>query len=281
MEYLKKLSGHSGCIVDLCRDHGVLFVRKSAGTIDYNRRLKKQFIKQKHFNTKYAQTPKILQYGKIDNIFYFDMEFINGITLAEYMRNIKVKEIVDFMNMLFLSLEIDKQSTYVNSNDIFFKKICDLEKIITYENVMISNALTKLKNYDFSHIPKSDCCGDLTLENILITPTGKIYLIDLLDSFYNSWMIDVAKLLQDIDIGWSYRNTKMDYNLNLRLEIAKQSLIENILQLEDGKSLLISIYHILLLNILRIYPYTSDRDTLRFLDNAIEKTLNSIEQMEN
>ena len=93
-------------------------------------------------------------------------------------------------------------------------------------------------------------------------------------------MVDVAKLLQDIDLGWSYRHIKRDYNLNLRLGIAKQALIEDILQLENGKSLLRNIYYVLLLNVLRIYPYTHDEETMNFLNEATEKVLNTIESME-
>lgn len=279
-ECIKKLSGHSGCVIELRKKNDELFIRKSAGSIEYNHRLKRQFIKQKKFNLEYAKTPKILRYGKDKNVFYFDMEFINAITMAEYMHIIKVKEIVDFMKILFFSLKINESSINPYADKIFRNKIKELSLKICKTNHIIKEAICVLTNHDFSNIPQSHCCGDLTLENILIAPTGKIYVIDLLDSFYNSWMIDVAKLLQDIDIGWSYRNLQMDYNLNLRLEIAKQSLIENILQLENGKFLLKEIYYILLLNLIRIYPYSSDQDTIEFLDNSVKKTLAKIKEME-
>ena len=278
---IKSLSGHSGCSVKLCKDGDNIFVRKSSGSEEYSRRLKKQFIKQKKFLLPTVQTPKILKYGTDKNgIFWFDMEFVNGITLAEYMHNIKVKEIVDLMRVLFSSLMIKDGKMNSNANELFGTKINSLKKKLGTENLLLNKAFSKLESFDFRAIPQTHCCGDLTLENIILAPTGKIYLIDLLDSFYNSWMLDVAKLLQDIDLGWSYRHIKRDYNLNLRLGIAKQALIEDILQLENGRILLKSIYYILLVNVLRIYPYTHDKETVNFLDTATEKVLNTIENME-
>lgn len=281
LQIVKHLSGHSGCAVDLCRDGEEIFVRKSSGSEEYSRRLKKQFIKQKKFSLSTVQTPQILKYGTDkDGIFWFDMEFVNGITLAEYMHSIKVKEIVDLMKVLFSSLMIKDGKVNHRANELFGAKINSLKKKLETENPLLKQAFSKLENFDFKQIPQTHCCGDLTLENIILAPTRKIYLIDLLDSFYNSWMVDVAKLLQDIDLGWSYRHIKRDYNLNLRLGIAKQALIEDILQLENGKALLRNIYYVLLLNVLRIYPYTHDEETMNFLNEATEKVLNTIESME-
>jgi len=104
----------------------------------------------------------------------------------------------------------------------------------------------------------------------LITSDKKIYLIDFLDSFFDSWMIDVAKLLQDIELCWSYRYEKMSTNLSLRLTVAKEALLESILELENGETKIKYIYHILLLNVLRIVPYTKDSITKEFLQNALK-----------
>lgn len=49
MELVKTLSGHSGCNLYLYQDNNIYFVRKDSGKENYNRRLKKQFIKQRSF----------------------------------------------------------------------------------------------------------------------------------------------------------------------------------------------------------------------------------------
>jgi len=207
------------------------------------------------------------------------MEFINGICMSEYMNQIKIKEIVDLMGLLFTSLPIKQSVITDKSESIFKEKILSLYKTCDTNNQLILKSLNKLKEFNFKNVPLSACCGDLTLENIILSSSG-IYVIDLLDSFYNSWMIDVAKLLQDIDLGWSYRHQERNYNLNLRLATAKQALLDNLYAMENGKQNVITIYHILLLNVLRIYPYAKDQTTILFLNNALESVLNSINEME-
>lgn len=279
-ELIKNLLGHSGCNLNLYKEEDRIFLRKDAGNANYNRRLKKQFIKQKKFNLEKVKTPRIFEYG-INNkgIFYFDMEYINGITLSEYMKQIKIKEIVDLITLLFESLPIKQGGYFDRAQNIFQHKISDLETILDTSDINIKQSLDLLKKYDFSKVPQSSCCGDLTLENIIINMRGEIYVIDLLDSFYNSWMIDVAKLLQDVELGWSYRKQVRDFGLNLRLATAKQALFDNILSLDEGQTYLVTIYHILLLNILRIYPYAKDKLTLDFLDNSILQIFENIKNL--
>lgn len=114
-EFIKNLVGHSGCNLFLYKDQDRIFLRKDAGSVDYNNRLKKQFIKQKKFNLKNINTPKIYEYGLDEKgVFYFDMEYINGITLSEYMRKIKVKEIVNLINLLFDALPINRKLSVRN-----------------------------------------------------------------------------------------------------------------------------------------------------------------------
>lgn len=279
-KWIKKFVGHSGCQLNLYKDNGTFFLRKDAGSSSYNHRLKKQCAKQKQFKTASVKTPKVLRYGyDNNNLFYFDMEFINGICMSEYMNQIKIKEIVDLMGLLFTSLPIKQSVITDKSEGIFKDKILSLYKTCDINNELILKSLNKLKEFNFQNVPLSACCGDLTLENIILSSSG-IYVIDLLDSFYNSWMIDVAKLLQDIDLGWSYRHQERNYNLNLRLATAKQALLDNLYAMENGKQNVITIYHILLLNVLRIYPYAKDQTTILFLNNALESVLNSINEME-
>ncbi len=282
MELIKELSGHSGCRLNLYKDHSRIFLRKDAGDVSYNKRLKKQYIKQKKFALKDVKTPEVFDCGVDDDgIFYFDMEYINGIAMSEYMNQIKIKEIVDLIGLLFKALPIPQGRTSPTAQNVFSDKIQSIaSKIVQGRgSAEAAEAIELLQKFDFSKIPLSPCCGDLTLENIILSSKG-IYVIDLLDSFYNSWMIDVAKLLQDIELGWSYRFQKRDFGLNLRLATAKQALIENLLSLENGQDALFSIYHILLLNVLRIYPYTKDKFTIDFLNNSVKAVISNIKEME-
>lgn len=280
MKHIQILSGHSGCEIYLMREDKKIFVRKISASAAYNIRLKKQFIKQKRFHSQKVYVPETFSYGYESGKFYFDMAFINGITLAEHMKVIKTKDIVRLMTVLFDILPVHKNKRVSTSQKVFTEKINELKKKISRKSKNVSEALFILDHFDFSHIPQTYCCGDLTLENILIDQNeGKIVLIDFLDSFYNSWMIDLSKLLQDLELGWSWRNFPKDDNRDLRCMIARQILIENVSELPNGRRLLLEVYHILLLNVLRIYPYAQDDKTLEWLDNALQKTLSVIEHI--
>jgi len=280
VEFIKPLSGHSGCGLNLYKQDNSVFLRKDSGSPDYNRRLKKQFIKQNRFTLPGIKTPAILSHGLENGLFYFDMEFLNGVTLAEYMSHIKIKEINSLISLLFKALPVKDSTLMPHTDKIFKKKIAEIKTKLRPSDTEALQAVKLLEQFDFSGIPFSYCCGDLTLENIMLDNDKQIYLIDFLDSFYNSWMIDVAKLLQDLDLHWSYRHHEINFNLAMRLAVAKEALLENIAEYENGPANIRAIYHILLLNVLRIIPYTKDEETAVFLKKALLNVMNTISNME-
>ena len=280
VEFIKSLNGHSGCGLNLYKQEEILFLRKDSGNPEYNRRLKKQFIKQNKFSLLGIKTPKVFNYGQENGLFYFDMEFLNGVTLAEYMANIKIKEINSLISLLFKSLPVQTSIKNADADTIFKKKISQIKKQLRPSDTEALQAVKILENFDFSNVPYSYCCGDLTLENIMLDDNKQIYLIDFLDSFYNSWMIDIAKLLQDLELHWSYRHQNIDFNLAMRLAVAKEALLENIAEYGNAHKNIITIYHILLLNMLRIIPYAKDNKTHDFLKSALNKIMFNIQTLE-
>ena len=273
---IKNLNGHSGCVVNLIQRDSSTIVSKRSGLKTYNTRLRKQCKKQSSFVPSYeVYSPKVLAQGLTEGLYYFDMEFVQGKTLAEYTDNITISEIVDFIRCLFKCLYWDNHKVSPKAQYIFEQKIFSLEAgLREYSELKLPFAI--LKEFDWSKIYKSFCHGDLTLENILITQDKKLYLIDFLDSFYNSWMIDIAKLLQDLEVKWSFRDETISSNRDLRLQVAKEALLEEIVKTQNGYENLNSIYHLLLLNLIRIYPYTKDDKTLQFLNNEVEKICNKL-----
>ncbi len=281
LKFIKNLSGHSGCKIYLfSNEKGKLFIRKKSSSVEYNLRLKKQFIKQKKYNLKIAKTPEIFGCGIEDNLFYFDMEYIPCITFSEYIGYIKIIDLIRYIKLLFLNLPIDESIKNFSANKIFKQKIDKLSTAIRHKNIILKQAFELLENNDWNNVLQSDSHGDLTLENIIISTNNEIYLIDFLDTFFSSWMIDVAKIFQDIETKWAFRNMNKDINRDIRLLIAKETLSEMILSLSNGKIFLLQIYKILLLNLIRIIPYTKDKNTKKFIYNALKNILKKINEME-
>ena len=274
--HCKELDGHSGCRVILIEDNGSVFIRKISSSSDYNARLRLQAEKQQHFANEYISSPKIYRMDyTADGLYYFDMEYIRGITLAEYMKTVQVSSIRSIAEALTFSMSAANQGTPGQAHEAFAEKIHSLsEKLSSSRTPTVHEALNMLAAHNWDKFCVTPCHGDMTLENIIIKD-GRLYLIDFLDSFYDCWIMDAAALLQDVQVMWSYRQARQDINTAIRLMIFRDIMIDMIRE-HAGEDFVQEIYYALLLKLLRIYPYTSDGFTLSFLDSRTEAVMKVI-----
>lgn len=284
------LGGHSGCSILLCEQDGSpVFVRKISSTGEYNERLKRQSQKQQAFVSASIKTPKIFNSGYTENgLYYFDMEYIRGVSLSEYIGRMEISKIKGLVDILISNAMPDKLQEagqaagpeYAGENKkLFAQKISLLSsQLIKEESRTVREALKLLVHHDWSLFTESACHGDLTLENILIKGDS-VYLIDFLDSFYDSWLIDMGTLLQDIWCLWSYRyQDEVNINTLIRLIVFHDILIDE-LKRKLGKSY-VEAYFSLLLKLLRIFPYCKDEKTHTFLIEKVKAVLELINREE-
>lgn len=279
------LGGHSGCQIFLVENEdGTVYVRKISKNIEYNERLEKQCKKQKLYRNGLVKSPKVLNQGfNEEGLFYFDMEYIQGVTLAEYIKTVEIGKVKGLVKTLVKSLVpnvdiiVSREQKEV-IQDIFINKLNSLRQSIQFDNAVIDEAIIMLENHDWSKIVPSSCHGDMTLENIIIK-NDCLYLIDFLDSFYDSWFIDVATLMQDVQVMWSYRfMDEISMNIVLRLIVFRDLLLDEIKQINS--SYIIEIYYSLLQKLIRIYPYVRDKSTYKFLNEKVKIIITNIKQME-
>lgn len=273
------LTGHSGCKIYLVtKENGDKYIKKISSNINYNKRLFHQCEKQINFQSDTIKTPKVFSYDiNEDGLFQFHMEYINGITLAEYMNNISVNRIKDIVKLIIGNYENENigQITESQIKEKFLHKLNSLANSIDLTDKIIKESFEVLKKYNYKNFILSNCHGDLTLENIIIS-NNNIYYIDFLDSFHDSWLIDIGKLLQDIQTFWSYRNKEnLNENLLIRLMIFRDILIQELV--DKNPKYFIDVYIALLINLLRIVPYTRDVNTANFIHNKIELVLKIVE----
>ena len=270
------LKGHSGCKIYLCEtDDNNVFVRKVSGSFTYNDRLKIQADKQANFQNAEIKAPKVLDSGFTDDgMFYFDMEYIRGITLAEYMKSIEIGKVRGVVNTLVKNILYNDDSAS-SEPKMFTDKISSLEKQLeVHNNVVTDKAIKLLRTHDWSSFCKSPCHGDLTLENIIVKD-DQLYFIDFLDSFYDCWLMDFSTLLQDSQVLWSYRSyDEIDINTLIRLAVFRDILMDTVRSAKPQAY--IEIYYALLLKLIRIYPYTKDERTYSFLNEKTMDILNII-----
>ena len=279
------LGGHSGCQIFLMEDDdGKNYVRKISKDKAYNYRLKSQSEKQEAFSGDPIRTPKVLNQGYTEEgLYFFDMEYIQGVTLAEYIKTMEIGKVKGLVEALVSSLVPKKQVSIseeqqILARDIFERKLSDLRTKLPFDNEIINHALDLLENHNWSKLTPTQCHGDMTLENIIIKD-DRMYFIDFLDSFYDSWFLDIGTLLQDIQVMWSYRFQKeVSMNTVLRLIVFRDLLLDEIRKIDP--SYIIEIYYSLLQKLIRIYPYTEDEFTYNFLNEKTSIVLKNIKVLE-
>ena len=280
------LGGHSGCQIYLIEDDdGKTFVRKISKDEDYNERLKAQSEKQASFKGEPVKAPVVLNQGYTEEgLYFFDMEYIQGITLAEYIKTMeigKVKGLVESLVSSIIPKRWIKSIPECKSDvlQIFAKKLSGLRKTLSvHNNPVIDQSLTLLEAHDWSKLTYSQCHGDMTLENIIVK-NDKLYFIDFLDSFYDSWFLDIGTLLQDVQVMWSYRfQENVSMNTVLRLIVFRDLLIDEIKTVNPAY--VIEIYYSLLQKLIRIYPYTKDELTYHFLNEKTSLVIEKIMKLE-
>ena len=260
--------GLSGCKLKVLSDD---IIRKYSSNENYNSRLIVQIDKQnffsKHIFTN-IDTPKIIKKYK-DGLVYFDMEYIRGCNYYEYFSTISSFNIQNIKNSLdeyfnFLVCNSHQYKREVARNKIK-NKLLSLKSEKYF--LLIKFLIDYLDRIDIN-IRKSFCHGDLTVTNILFHPQ-KIYLIDFLDSYIDTFLIDLIKLKQDFYYHWTLKVN----NVNSLRIIQCLNSIWNHIEIKYEQYLSTDIFHILeILNFLRIEPYLTNNNQRVILNNIIEST---------
>jgi len=254
----KELLGHSGCKV-LLYDHEKRFVRKISKAEEYNQRLKAQAEKQDSLRSKHVKTPIIYGDGQLDGLYYFDMEYINGVPFNNYISRNTIQSVDPIVNKL-VSFVLENEQDNVDCTDDIAKKLLDLEESVAID---IRDYKEYCLDFDWSSIPCGFCHGDLTFENVIVHKSEP-YLIDFLDSFLDTKFIDFSKILQDILLLWSWRHSST-------APIVKNIYIYNRLQSFLSKREMAIVNRLLVINMIRILPYANEE-----ISNATVKKMKYI-----
>lgn len=260
--------GLSGCKLEIISESAI---RKYSSGENYNNRLLIQIDKQQFFSKNIftnIDTPKIIQKYQ-DKLIYFDMEYIVGCDYYNYFSLASPSQI----NKIFLFFEEYFEFLIKNSRkeskEIFYEKIKN--KLLSFNSSkyqeLIQFTLSYLKSIELD-ILKSFCHGDLTISNLLFH-SKKIYLIDFLDSYIDTFLLDLVKLKQDLHYKWILKINNVE---NLRINQCF-NYIWNHLSVNYDQYLSSDIFQVLdLINFLRIEPYLTNQYQKIILDNTIKET---------
>ena len=117
-------------------------------------------------------------------------------------------------------------------------------------------------------IPVGYCHGDLTFSNILFNGNN-YYLIDFLDSFIESPLLDIVKIRQDSRYAWSQQMYEYDMDV-VRMKIISGKIDEEIDKYYSRYDWYRKNYSMFqLMNFLRIIQYVKDEKVLKFLKQVL------------
>lgn len=270
-----KLSGRSGCRLEVLDDGNSIVVKKFPKDSAYLPRLIKQAIKQAEFESRVdIKAPAVKE--MVDQAEgYFVMEYVPGEKYSEYLCRVSLSEVNRVLDSLILFIRQGLNSAEYVKPDfaIFQDKIEQLQALLDTSNEVVNTHLNALRNnMPVSDLPLGYCHGDLTFSNMVFTRQS-IYLVDFLDSFVESPIVDLVKLKQDTQFLWTL---KIDSDIPAHSRNKAMQIMAHFDRRLD--QLLVEYNHfngwfnyLNSFNYLRILPYVTDSGERDLVLNALRK----------
>ncbi|WP_229614538.1 phosphotransferase family protein [Vibrio parahaemolyticus] len=278
-------ASHSGAILNVVhRDNGYFVSKVIRESIDRNY---DAILKQKRFNSLKTNTYEVKSIpvesiNKSEQELEIIMPFIDGVGGEQVVhKGSKVvakslKSALDF----YLINSLSNSSDAIYQVDKIISKIDDVELKIKEKKQEFPELIEHIKAFreycskDLK-LPIGECHGDLTLSNLKITETNELMLFDFLSCDINSPLQDAAKLIQDLEYGWSFRKEKESVRTKGEIfcTYAMPNLINLLNRLFQYEMRVIEI-----LTILRIAPYIkrNDTKTISWFNETMSKSMSKI-----
>lgn len=282
-----EVKGHSGCNIDVVRENNKLYVYKSSNNLGYLNRLELQGLKQRdaayNMDIPGISVPIISEIQKTDSSVTLKMNYVYSKNFVNYFEYAGFEQITNFIDAMckFLMYEIRNSTMGTVEAGVVKEKFIDV-KNKTLSNPVLKNdseiiAIIDKSEHIFNNVkdmqmPIGKCHGDLTFSNILFSDNN-YHLIDFLDSFVESPLLDIVKLRQDSAYLWS----QLMYSGNcdtIRLKIIANKIDSEIDKFASQFDWYNDNYKIFqLMNFLRILQYAKDTVVINYLKNVINQLL--------
>lgn len=255
--------GLSGCKLELLNN---TTLRKYSSSPEYNSRLLKQVDKQNFFYNlilKNIDTPKVLSVNQNS----FDMDYVPALSFYEFFSSASVENIEFVIETLFGYFDfISSRFRMVDVTDEILNKLDSLISKSHHKNFI--KHLKKLVEEESIVVPNTFCHGDLTFNNILFHP-NRLFFIDFLDSYVDSFLCDLVKIKQDLHYLWSLRIQNLS---SVRMIQTYRYIWEKLEDRYEYYIEKISFDVLDAINILRIEPYLTNPQQTIILDKVVSST---------
>lgn len=279
-----EVKGHSGCSVDIIKENNELFILKKTIDKNYFKRLVLQAEKQIAANSKeykFILVPRVFQVYKNNEFCSVKMEYVYSKNFVEYFESAGFEQVESFVRAIKSLIEYEIKNSKVirvHSTEMF-NKFSSVKKSISKNNLLncdveiieiIDKSSKILLSLPLSmEIPIGECHGDLTLSNVLFSGNN-FYLIDFLDSFIESPLIDMVKIRQDTAYLWSALMYDKEFD-ELRLNITIDKIDKELDIFFSNYKWYNEFYKSFqLMNFLRILQYANDITVVEYLKKIIK-----------
>ena len=288
-----EVEGHSGCYIDIKKENDILVIDKYTKNDKYIPRLKAQFNKQeKASKTNITQgiiVPKIIKTDESwPSEYHGIMEYVYGKNFVQFFEYADKMTIDKFIATIcdYIRNEIESSTCEIEyETDELYKKWESVKKNMTdiynkdsQYSADIFNIIKKCDeifkpNIKFENFYVGKCHGDLTFSNIIFRD-NEYALIDFLDSFIESPIMDIVKLRQDTKYKWStlmYNSKEYD---KTRYDMICKYIDEQIDNNFKKYSFYNNSYPVFqLMNFLRIIQYAKKDEVTVYLIETINNIL--------
>lgn len=279
-----QVKGHSGCRIEIVNDGSNLYICKSTQDPKYVDRLSLQAQKQRDAARKEYRNihiPEIYAVERQPDQLAIRMEYVYSKNYIDYFEDAGFDDICSFVKALqsFVNDEIADSPLQAVDTSVVKEKFADVFRKCQNNSALISQwggvePLLQKCGEIFGRlpgeieIPLGKCHGDLTFSNILFNGNS-FYLIDFLDSFIESPLMDLVKIRQDSRFEWSRLMYEGDVDL-VRLHIISEKIDSEIDGFYSQYGWYREYYSVFqLMNFLRILQYAKEEKVINYLMNVI------------
>lgn len=277
------IKGHSGCSVQVRREGHDLFLYKSTQDKAYFERLVLQAEKQKKASEveyQHIRVPHIFEIKEGKDETFIKMEYVYSKNFIEHFESAGFEQINYFIKAIiwFIDKELAQCSIRTVKHNVILEKFQDVQKKISSnplcQDEQIKRFLTQseeiFNKLEDMTMPVGLCHGDLTFSNILFNGNN-YYLIDFLDSFIESPLMDIVKIRQDSSYLWSLLMSNISYD-NIRLRIIADAIDAKVHQYYNQFPWYKNYYqHLQLMNFLRVLQYAKTPSVITYLKNVLSQ----------
>ncbi len=209
------IRGNSGCVVSVLETPRGAVVVKSAAGLQVDR-LRLQIDKQRDARRvnrlPYVRVPEILDETDDGDSYAATMEYVYFQSAPEFFNRSSIPDMGRVADHVvgFVTAELERSTMTRVSIDPVLSKLDAIEAALATTawapryGPHVVRLRAQALDFGPMDLPIGPCHGDLTMSNIMIAnDASAIALIDFLDSFIESPLIDLAKLRQDTRFRWS------------------------------------------------------------------------------